>query len=109
MIALGRFLRGLGLALLLILGAVALPFILAANRASYAEAAESEASCLLGALTGGPKRVTFSAWSWDLLLQGKRGAALRVQLVDALPFNGPGHCCSAWMSHVERGLLPARP
>ena len=103
--ALGRFGVGLCLSAGLIVGAVLLPFILAANRGSYAENAGSEASCLLGAITGGAPRVTFSAWSWELLRRGKRGAAFRVRAVDGFGLRS-GHCEAAWLSHAERGLLP---
>lgn len=103
--ALGRLGIGFCLAAGLIVGAVALPFILAGNRASYAEETGSGSSCLLNALTGGPRTVTFSAWSWQLLLNGKRGAAFRVRAVDGFGLR-TGHCLNAWMDHQRRGLLP---
>ena len=103
--ALGRFGVGLCLSAGLIAGAFVLPIILACNRASYAEETGSGASCLLNALTGGPRTVTFSAWSWELLVREKRGAAFRVHAVDGFGLRN-GHCAMAWRSHVARGLLP---
>ncbi|WP_156963693.1 hypothetical protein [Muricoccus aerilatus] len=84
-----------------------LPFILACNRATYAEETGSGASCLLNALTGGPRTVTFSAWSWQLVLRGKRGAEFRRWAVDGFGLRD-GHCAAAWRSHIARGLLPER-
>lgn len=92
----------LTLALLLI--AVALPVAVLVGRRSYAAEAGSAASCLLNALTGGPRSVTYSAWSWQRLLQGKPGAVLRVWLVDAVNLSD-GHCAMAWQSHRDRGLI----
>ncbi|WP_338662645.1 hypothetical protein VQH23_21150 [Pararoseomonas sp. SCSIO 73927] len=102
--ALSRFVEGMGLAAGLVAGAVALPFILAANRSTYADETGSCASCLLNALTGGPRRATFSAWSWELRLRGKRGAALRVRAVDGFGLR-PGHCRDAYDYHVQQGLI----
>lgn len=105
--ALGRFLVGLCLAVALIVGAVLLPFILACNRGTYADETGSGASCMLNGLTGGPRTVTFSAWRWQLLLHGKRGAAWWVLAVDGFGLRA-GHCQAAWASHIARGLLPLR-
>lgn len=105
MIALGRILTGFGLSLAT---AIALPWILPVvvfGRGSYSGEIASALSCLLNALTGGPRTVTFSAWAWELQLRGKRGAALRVRLTDAINLH-PGHCRDAWRSHADRGLLP---
>ncbi|MFC0384314.1 hypothetical protein [Muricoccus vinaceus] len=107
MTALGRFLIGLCLLPCLVLGGLALPFILACNRGSYAERTGSAASCMLNAMTGGPREVTFSAWRWQLLLHGKRGAAWWVDAVDGFGLRS-GHCQAAWASHIARGLLPLR-
>ena len=92
----------LGLALLLI--AAAVPVAVLLGRRSYLDEAGSAASCLLNAISGGPRTITDSAWSWQRYLMGKPAAAARVWLVDRL--NGtPGHCSLAWQSHHARGLL----
>ena len=93
--ALGRFLVGLCLSAGLMLGAALLPFILACNRGSYAEETGSGASCVLNAITGGPRTSTFSAWCWELLRRGKRAAAWRVWVVDGFGLR-TGHCEGAW-------------
>lgn len=62
-------------------------------------------SRLLNALTGGEGDSTFSAWSYYLLIRGKRTGEWRVRFVDALPFNYPGHCREAYEWHKERRLL----
>lgn len=62
-------------------------------------------SRLLNAVTGGEGDSTFSAWSYHLLVQGKPWGAWRVDFVDGLPGNYPGHCKEAYDWHVERHLL----
>jgi hypothetical protein len=55
---------------------------------------------------GGDGGVTFSAGSYDLVQRGSiTWGPWRVQFVDSLPFNGPGHCYEAWVWHLERGLV----
>lgn len=62
-------------------------------------------SRLLNALTGGEGDSTFSAWSYHLMVKGKRSGYWRVKIIDSLFFNGAGHCEAAYRWHVERGLL----
>ena len=92
----------LGLAVLLL--ALALPVAVVLGRRAYLQEAGSAASCLLNAISGGPRTITYSAWAWQRYLQRKRGAAARVWLVDRLMMT-PGHCSLAWASHHARGLL----
>jgi hypothetical protein len=102
--AIRRFLVGILLGLGLVLAALVLPFILAFNRASYADETGSGASCLLNAMTGGKRTVTFSAWSWKLALEGKKSATWRVPFVDGINFQN-GHCQDAYDWHVSEGLI----
>lgn len=99
-----RLLAGMLLGVSLAVLALAMPFILLLGRRSYVVEAGSGASCLLNAVTGGPRTVTFSAWSWERYLRGKAGAMCRVRLVDAINLS-PGHCADAWRSHRTRGLI----
>ena len=92
------------LALVLLLIAVVLPVAILFGRLTYAAEAGSAASCLLNAITGGPRTITYSAWSWQRHLQGKPWATARVRLVDALNL-AQGHCEAAWESHCARGLI----
>jgi hypothetical protein len=52
----------------------------------------------------GSQYVTFSADSWRLRIEGKTWGRIRVSFVDALPFNGKGHCENAYNWHVQNGL-----
>lgn len=99
-----RVIEGVGLMLALLLLLPLIPPVILFGRRGYAEEIGSGASCLLNAATGGLRTVTFSAWSALLLERGKRGAALRVRLVDALNL-APGHCAEALSSHRARGLV----
>jgi hypothetical protein len=69
------------------------------------------ASRWLNAFLGGDGAVTFSAGSYDLVMQaearGKRSiwGAARVSFVDGLPGNRKGHCAEAWRFFVDHGLL----
>ena len=82
--AVRRLIEGLGLMLALLVLAPLIPAVILLGRRTYAEEIGSGASCLLNAATGGPRTVTFSAWSALLLERGKPGAALRVRGVDAV-------------------------
>lgn len=64
----------------------------------------SALSCLLNAATGGPRTVTFSAWSWDLHTRRSFLGRLRVCVVDLLNLD-PDHCRESWDAHVARGLI----
>ena len=92
------------LALAMLVAALAVPVAVLLGRRSYPAEIGSAASCLLNAMSGGPRSVTYSAWSWERRRRGKRGAGLRVALVDALNFE-PGHCQAAWLDHRARGLI----
>lgn len=99
-----RFLIGAGLSVAMLVLAVALPLAILVGRRTYASEAGSAASCMLNAITGGPRSVTFSAWSWHRTLQCKPHSIFRVRVVDALNLS-PGHCEMAWNSHAEAGLV----
>lgn len=92
----------LGFAMLVL--AALLPLAILLGRRTYVAEAGSAASCLLNAITGGPRTVTFSAWAWQRYLQGKPGARWRVSCVNAINIDDD-HCRLAWLSHSERGLL----
>lgn len=102
-----RLVVGATLTLAVIVGAIFILPVVLFGRREYPAQIGSGASCLLNTLFGGPRTVTFSAWSMALSLRGRREGDWRVRLVDALPFNGPGHCLSAYLDHHQRGLLPA--
>lgn len=102
-----RLLVGSTLALAVIVGAVFILPVVLFGRREYPAEIGSGASCLLNALCGGPRTVTFSAWSMVLALRGRADGKWRVRLVDALPFNGTGHCAEAYLDHFHRGLLKA--
>ena len=99
-----RLVLGLLLGLALGVMALAMPLILLVGRRTYAQEAGSGASCMLNAVSGGPRTITYSAWSWQRHLQGKPLASARVRLVDAVNL-APGHCRAAWESHRDRGLI----
>jgi hypothetical protein len=60
-------------------------------------------SRLLNAMFGGPGDVTFSAWSWELVLRGSAWGRWRVRVLDAI--SGENHCYDAWIWHRTRGLI----
>jgi hypothetical protein len=99
-----RLLAGLGLSLACALGAPWILLSIVFGRAGYSDSIASALSRLLNAVCGGPELVTFSAWSWELLVQGKPGAALRVWLVDLVNLE-PGHCERWWIDHKSRRLI----
>jgi hypothetical protein len=101
-----RLLVGVGLSLALMAGAIAVPLVILLSRRGTDAEAGSAASCLLNALTGGPRTATFSAWSWEIFLRGKPLSLLRLRAVDAVNFE-TDHCRIAWLSHERRGLLRA--
>ena len=99
-----RVLVGLLLGFAVLVIAFIVPFAVVFGRRGYGDEIGSAASCLLNAVAGGSRIVTFSAWSWRLLLRVKRRAIFRVRLVDALNFE-PGHCQRSYQYHVENGLM----
>ncbi len=92
----------LGLAMLIL--AAVLPVAILFGRRGYIDEAGSAASCMLNAVTGGPRSVTYSAWSWDRLQHGKPWGACRVWVIDRLNLT-PGHCRTAWDDHCRRRLV----
>lgn len=65
-------------------------------------------SRLFNAVMGGEGDTTFSAYSYHLMVHGRRPASraygrARVAVVDGLL--GTGHCLEAWAWHHERGLF----
>ncbi len=74
------------------------------GRPDTAQRVGSATSALLNAAAGGDRAATFSAWSWERRRLGRWDGALRVAVVDWIN-QEPGHCESAWQSHVARGLI----
>ena len=105
--AIFRLVAGGLLTLAVLVGALFILPVVLFGRREYLGSIGSGSSCLLNALCGGPRTVTFSAWSYVLLLRGRRDGTWRVRFVDALPFNGEGHCQDAYLDHYRRGLLQA--
>jgi len=57
-------------------------------------------SCLGNVLIGtGDREVTLSAGSWELRRRGYWWGFVLAAVVDRLPWNSPGHCEEAWVSH----------
>lgn len=61
-------------------------------------------SRVLSALWDGQGDVTFSAWSYRMVVHGKRWGPPRVRFVDGIN-DEPGHCREAYEWHKAHGLL----
>lgn len=72
---------------------------------SWVEEVGSALSRLLNALTGGDGSVTFSARSYDAMIdRPTRLNKARVAAIDWL-HREPGHCRDAWTWHAQKGLV----
>lgn len=99
-----RILSAIGIPLGLIVLAFASFFVVLFGRPERRSETASAMSRVLGALWDGNGRVTFSAWSWRMLLLNKKWGPFRVKLVDCL--NGEnGHCKKWWEWHQQHGLF----
>ncbi len=88
---------------LVVLSAITMPVILFGRSQRRTEIARGMSRTLSGVFDG-TGDVTYSAYSYHMMLRGKKSGAHRVRFVDWI--NGEdGHCQRAWEWHEQHGLF----